>query len=251
MTQAEKHIINNLFECWQYVGQHSRTLATTPSYKTVTPVGSDWPERVFDITPGDDGAILFKEMAVAITEQRLPRLLTFTATESSRYEAALAAAGFVPRMKQMGMIIDLAQVVLPEIPGACTFKAVTNAEEATLFATIAGESFGYRVDGYMTRSLLQPDQRAQLFIGYYEAAPACCGLVFYDEQGYAGLHMIGTLPAFRGKGLAAAITIHLLQQCQKDQRLQVVLHASAAGEPIYTRLGFKPEKEVITWHQAS
>ena len=101
------------------------------------------------------------------------------------------------------------------------------------------------MDGRIIETLANNEHSIKLFVGYYNDEPAACGLVFYDQFGNAGLHMIGTLPQFRGKGLAYNITVHLLKECIQDGRLRCVLHASEVGEKVYLKLGFTPVKQII------
>ncbi|QNK63542.1 GNAT family N-acetyltransferase [Pedobacter sp. PAMC26386] len=118
---------------------------------------------------------------------------------------------------------------------------------ADLFAAIASQSFKYKVDRQIIKVLSNNDRSMRMFICFYNDIPAACGLIFYDQYGYAGLHMIGTLPEFRGKGLAHQMTIHLLNECIKDKKMRVVLHASEAGERVYLKLGFTPLKQIVTY----
>lgn len=243
MEQEEKHIIGNLFEHWAYVGERAGLLTTAPSYKVVMSEGSDWPRRVFDV----QGPEALTEIATQIKEGLLPDAVTFTASAAEAFEAQLTAAGLQPKMSLQGMIIYLRENPPGECPDNIVFRLAETAEDAYAFAGIAAGSFNYRVDGAVVTRLLGQEGKIKVFIGAIDGAPACSGLIFYDEAGNAGLHFIGTLPDFRGKGLAAAMTTRLLQECVQDGKRYCVLHASKAGLPIYTRLGFEPVKEVITY----
>ncbi|QJB31578.1 GNAT family N-acetyltransferase [Chitinophaga oryzae] len=243
MEQDEKHIIGNLFEHWAYVGERAGLLTTAPSYKAVMPAESDWPRRVFDVQQPEALA----HIATQIREGLLPDAVTFTASVAEALAAPLAAAGFQPKMSLQGMIIYLRENPPGESPEHIRFALAGSEADAYTFATIAEGSFNYRVDGAVVARLLGQENKIKVFIGTVDGRAACCGLIFYDEAGNAGLHFIGTLPDFRGKGLAAAMTTRLLQECVADGKRYCVLHASKAGLPIYTRLGFEPVKEVITY----
>ncbi|MBB6502075.1 GNAT family N-acetyltransferase [Pedobacter cryoconitis] len=251
MIQEEKTIINNLFEFWNFVGNSSQTILFNPDFNAVIPGESDWPKRVFNLGNGTDpeGSI-FKDLSVQIRENKLPDMLTLTASMGSHYKEELTEAGFKPKLKQLGMIIDLAEIKFPEVTAEIDFRAVENAGDADCFASIASQSFKYKVDGRIVASLLHQENSPGLFIGYETDRPVACGLIFYDQYGFAGLHMIGTLPEFRGRGMAAGVTVHLLKECIKAHRKYCVLHASAAGERIYSKLGFRPVEEINTYSLA-
>ncbi|POY34771.1 hypothetical protein C3K47_18735 [Solitalea longa] len=145
------------------------------------------------------------------------------------------------------MIIKLADFKPSQKTSDPQFLLVQSLSDAELFASIASQSFNYRVDSKMIASIINHDENVKLFVGYIRQQPSCCGLVFHDKNGYGGLHMIGTPPQLRGQGLATLMTNYLLQVCIEDGKDWCVLHASAAGEPIYAKLGFEPAKQIITY----
>ncbi|HVI47900.1 MAG TPA: GNAT family N-acetyltransferase [Chitinophaga sp.] len=241
MSHEEKVIIDNLFELWKFVGSQSAILTTEDNFKAVNPPGSDWPKRIFDISGTID------TMPAIIRERNLPLKLTFTESESIRYDASLTASGFIQQQALQGMIIDLPGLSPATAPEMITFRYAENKADAELFATIASQSFGYNVGADIVAGIIGHTNQVKLLIGYYDNVPAASGLIHYDPLGFAGLHMIGTLPEFRGKSLATVMTNRLLKECIADGKTQCVLHASKAGEPIYTKLGFRPIKQVITY----
>jgi ribosomal protein S18 acetylase RimI-like enzyme len=243
MEQEEKYIIGNLFEHWAYVGERAGLLTTAPFYKAVMPQGSDWPRRVFDVQEPE----ALPEIATQIKSGLLPDAVTCTASVAEALGAPLAAAGFQQKMSLQGMIIYLRENPPGQCPGHIQFRLAASDTDAHTFAAVAAGSFNYRVDGAVVARLLGQEDKIKIFTGFADGRAACSGLIFYDDAGNAGLHFIGTLPDFRGKGLAAAMTTRLLQECVQDGRRYCVLHASKAGLPIYTRLGFEPVKEVITY----
>ncbi|KIO75194.1 hypothetical protein TH53_21930 [Pedobacter lusitanus] len=246
MIQDEKIVIDNLFEFWDFTGNLSKTILSAEDFKAVYPKNSDWPKRIFslknDMDPKTD---VFEKISAQIGNGSLPNMLTLTESMSNLYQEDLSEAGFIPKMKQRGMRIDLSGLGFIEQPSEYKFKTVSGAAEADLFASIASASFKYQVDGRIIELLSANDHSIRLFIGYFNETPAACGLVFYDRYGNAGLHMIGTLPEFRGKGLAYYMTVHLMTACIEDGRMTCVLHASEAGEKVYLKLGFIPVKQII------
>jgi ribosomal protein S18 acetylase RimI-like enzyme len=51
-------------------------------------------------------------------------------------------------------------------------------------------------------------------------------------------------PAYRGRGLATALTRETIAFLKSKQCRRIRLHASTAGRPIYERLGFVPTNEM-------
>ncbi|QNK63541.1 hypothetical protein H7F33_03280 [Pedobacter sp. PAMC26386] len=111
MIQDETIVINNLFGFWTFAGNHSKTILSASDFKAVFPKDSDWPKRIFDLGNGAVPKIgLFKRISAQIGQGDLPDMLTLTESMSSHYNQYLSEAGFTPKMKQLGMIIDLSKV---------------------------------------------------------------------------------------------------------------------------------------------
>ena len=77
-----------------------------------------------------------------------------------------------------------------------------------------------------------------LYLGYYQGQIAAVGMAL-DHHDTATLHWIGTLPAYRHKGLGTAVTYKALVDMQDAGCTQALLLASTVGKPLYERMGFK------------
>ena len=76
------------------------------------------------------------------------------------------------------------------------------------------------------------------YMGLYEGQPAATSLAYLGNLG-ASLYCLGTLPAFRNRGLGTAVT-HACLKAAKDKNIaQAVLYGSKMGQPMYKKIGFK------------
>ena len=74
-------------------------------------------------------------------------------------------------------------------------------------------------------------------LGHWDGVSAATGLfIVKDDAVY--VYWIGSLPAFRGKGLGMAITHRPLQEFRNQGIKKAFLFASAMGKPLYEKLGF-------------
>jgi GNAT superfamily N-acetyltransferase len=77
-----------------------------------------------------------------------------------------------------------------------------------------------------------------LLLGTLNAEPVCCGLL-YCGAGVAGLLGLGTLPAYRKKGIGSAMQLERLRIARDLGYRYAVLFASEMGYSPYLKLGFR------------
>jgi GNAT superfamily N-acetyltransferase len=96
-------------------------------------------------------------------------------------------------------------------------------------AASASKLFGY------PERLLQAHMHA--VVAYDGATPISAALAFLSH-GIGGAYWVGTVPAGRGRGVAAHCTQAVTNWCFEQGARAVALQASRQGEPIYRALGF-------------
>lgn len=90
---------------------------------------------------------------------------------------------------------------------------------------------------------LQPDGWA---LAVYDGRPAGLGgAVVYGPFAYIGLMAVH--PALQRQGIARAIMDYLLTWLREQRCPVALLDASAAGQPLYTSLGFMEDDEVVAF----
>jgi GNAT superfamily N-acetyltransferase len=78
------------------------------------------------------------------------------------------------------------------------------------------------------------------YVGYRDGAPASCTTVF-PIDGVAYVALVATMTEHRQLGCAEAVLRQALAEAHRTQGLQrTVLHATAAGSPVYLRMGYRP-----------
>ena len=233
-----EQIINNLYELWTQIGLISDSLIEDEEYRAVLMRNSDWPNRIFGVSYGY-GSI--EEIKTLSQKNVLPKMITIPKPNGLNNDSDLE---FVFGQKNMALDLDLFSTKLCSNP---KIKRVKTKTESTKFAETASKSFGYLVDQNVIFEIVRKLKTVRVFI--YQEGSEClgCGIIFFDSSNNAGLHMIGTLPKGRGKGIGKSMTEHLLMEAKKNNSKIVALNASKLGEPIYMKLGFKAYGEIETY----
>jgi GNAT superfamily N-acetyltransferase len=222
-------ITNNLFEFWSFVGQQNDVYSEYSNYKAVSVTGSDWPNRIYAL---DDQLYSFDEIIRLSNQYKLPNIIT-----THKHKNILTFNKIQKRFTQVNMSLDL-MTYHAEISKNHNIYQIETKSDAFEFANIASESFGYKVDGRIVYPVSKDNSICKLFIFREKNESYGCGIIFFDNRNVAGLHMIGTIPSGRGKGIGKSMTEKLIDEALINNSKQCVLNASKMGESIYKNLGF-------------
>ena len=233
-----KEILDNLYELWTYIGKRTSRLVDNGSFKSVSMDGSDWPNRVFSLAAGKNTLPYVIELCQS---KVLPNIIALP--KSNGLEKHPDAKLF---LTQRNMALNLKTAERNYRINEC-IKQVITQEDSQMFAKTASNAFGYRVDENIIFLLSEDSSKVKLF--RYMQGDEClgCGFIFFDSKNNAGLHMIGTIPNGRGKGVGSAMTESLLYEAKINKSHNCVLHASSMGEKIYKNFGFVPFGELETY----
>ncbi len=233
-----EQIITNLYEFWKHIGKLTDKLTETDDYLAVSVNGSDWPNRIFNLKKDKDS---IDEIQGLSQEEKLPDMITIAKPNNLKSYRGL---DFV--FVQKNMALDL-RTITNKLSATENILRVVPGKDSGNFAKVASESFGYCVDYNVIDKIAAASDSVRLFI--YQEDNEClgCGIIFFDSNNNAGLHMIGTIPKGRGKGLGKSMTERLLSEAKGANKKYCVLNASIMGEPIYRKLGFEPFGEIETY----
>ncbi len=235
----DKGIIDNLYEFWTFIGSKANRLTETKEYKAVSMTDSEWPNRIFSIS--NDLELLTKVVSLS-QHKLLPDIITIP---KPSYLENNPEVQFM--FGQKNMAINLKKLN-DSFDDDKNISLVKSQKDAIKFAKIASEAFGYCVDAMTVHFANQDASKIKIFI--YEKNNECfgCGIVYFDSFNNAGLHMIGTIPKGRGKGIGKKMTEKLLSEAIRNGSNYCVLHASLMGESIYKKLGFIAFGELETYN---
>ncbi len=145
---------------------------------------------------------------------------------------------------EIGMAVDLntlsAHVPTPE---GFTIERVRDADALDRWRRTLAAGFGagereanWTAETY-ARIGLSDDVPWRHYLGLLGSTPVATASMFM-AAGVAGIYFVFTVEAARRQGIGAAITLAPLLDARQMGYRVGVLNASAAGEPVYRRLGF-------------
>jgi ribosomal protein S18 acetylase RimI-like enzyme len=231
-------IVKNLFEFWRHIGDSTGNLIQRENFSAVSITNSDWPNRIFEL---DDHNQAMEEVLRLSKIGELPEMLTTTNLNGIKTNS-----DFEFLSGQSNMALDL-KLIQNDFPNNPFIKQVKTAKDSIDFSKTASDSFGYHVDSAVIRTIVNESEAVRLFLYIRENECLGCGVVYFDSNNNAGLHMIGTHPKGRRQGIGKSLTERLLIEAIESDSDFCVLHASLMGEPIYRKLGFESHGKVETY----
>jgi len=171
-----------------------------------------------------------------------PAAVLTTTIPSGSLASQLLDAGFERHAGLPAMAVEIEHLAATPLAAGYTFLEITPADRG-----VWGEAFaaGYELP-------LPAGEQFAAGVGtpgirYYairkEGTIVCTSLLF-SGNGLAGIYGVATLPGERKKGLGAFATAEPLRRAYELGYRVGVLQASAAGHPVYRKLGFTDLAEV-------
>ena len=185
-------------------------------------------------------------------DERLRRVATFTSMKqhpgmligcdewlSEKADALFEKHNWIRISQAYGMVSE--ESVEPVSVDGIEYRRVDSRELRQAVADI--NAAAYEVSSEMAREALDHEnlwnQDSFGYVGFYQQAPVVTSTA-YIRDGYLYVALVATLPDFRSRGLAKAITSYSIKEARKASGLQrTILHATPVAKSIYESLGFR------------
>lgn len=160
------------------------------------------------------------------------------------WEVATVGAGMTG-WQTPGMLVAPLQGERPPVPGL-TIERVGDRAELRVYNDTMTAGFGgeWARPAIIERDALLNVPELSHYTGYLDGVPVATAMRF-SSHGIAGLFNISTLPAYRRRGIGAAMTMRAALDGLSEGCTASYLQASDAGRPLYERLGYRT---ITTYH---
>lgn len=196
-------------------------------------------------------AVDVEELIAAFRERGLLPRLEFAPDAAPAVEPALLAAGFTVEQQHEFLVCTPETLLLPQPDPAGTRLVVQvetpvsdadyHALDGALAEAFSGE-FASSPEGAARLRRMQENGGAVRFVRAPDGGCAGGAACSAPAVGTAELAGVGTRPAFRGRGIAGAVTAALAQATFDAGAESVWLEYSGEGSRrVYERVGFRPQ----------
>jgi GNAT superfamily N-acetyltransferase len=183
-----------------------------------------------------------------LRERGLPGMISATSAVAGAVAEAAAELGLRPdplAMPLMACVADLARPVRSRHRG----ERVTDQTLVPRVAEVLGEAFG--CPAWMCLNMLGPDFALLPEVDFFVAPidgemAAVVGTARVGST--VGIYAVGTRPALRRQGAASVALSAAVEYHRERGAVAFGLHASAAGAPLYERLGFAVVDPGAGWY---
>lgn len=207
---------------------------------------NDWFNRVFNlnITPENINEVL-AELVKNMENGSIPKyIVTGSTSKPANIDKYLLENNFIPCYEQTGMAIYLDKIA--ELSNnECELKVIESEADLFKWVDAVNEAFNINDDPELYLKLLYDDD-ITFYAGYVSGKIVATTMLF-NSSDTAGIHQVGTLREYRGKGFGTALT----QKAFYDAKLKGcrfgVLQASEMGKRVYSKVGLTEYCIVRHW----
>jgi len=194
-----------------------------------------------------DNDVRASEIVDAISQEirsGAPRLVSYTEEKAGPgFATAFSNNGFVNIINQAGMLIDLNnyEAIREEEP-AITLIGTRQLEE---WSATCETAFGKPSELPALQWFIQDNQFK--FYAYLADGKIVGTALTYALDGNCGIHEVGTLPEYRGRGICSKLVSRIFCDAKADGHSFVSLQASAAGSGVYAKAGMQTVSTIKSW----
>jgi len=237
-------IVENLFSYYREIGSLDDVqYIKTEQFESIRTKTGSWPNMIFNVSKEISFSDIILQIKDQIIKDKLPPFIIFDYVNNYVVDHEfLSTNDFKPVMFWKGMHLLVNEFLSSnrKIENFET-KKIQSFDDAQSFVSVLNNTLLAR--NKANDSLfyeLSKNKNFNFFLGKLENNSVATS-VNYIKDNIAGLYMIATLEANRGKGMGTQITIDAINDAMHKNATEIILHATKLGEKIYSKLGFKQQ----------
>jgi len=250
--------INNLVELWQSYGYQNRYVKSAYQLN----INIAWPNRLWITKPTISYLNQLENTILSDRSLHIPKgsILPLWSTDLKAQDGTLRTKVFedpeqesqhwVISFQQTAMVLSLTNTTydLQALDSSLkmnqiSISIITKDNDLIKWLAVCNKAFGYQVDPAAI-SHINDNNQATLILASINNTPVGCGLMFQTGNAM-GVHQIGIDPEYQGRGIAKVLMKYIIVKSQQMAIEYIVLQASAAGKPLYKKLGFIEQFEIV------
>ncbi len=218
----------------------------TPYYCWAANPMNDWFNRVFDIDiPPENIDTVLADLVKNIENGSIPKyIITGSTSKPYNIDKYLLGSGFDLYYEQSGMAICLDKI--DEFSNnEHELRVIDN--EADLFKWVDAVNKAFDINDNPELYLKLLSDKDLIFYAGYDSGKIAATTLLFCSGDIAGIHQVGTLKEYRGKGFGTALTKKAFYDAKLKGCTFGVLQASEMGKRVYSKVGLTEYCKVRHW----
>ncbi|GAA3463064.1 GNAT family N-acetyltransferase [Saccharothrix longispora] len=160
-------------------------------------------------------------------------------------DGAAGRSGLVHAFTGTGMAWDVPSTAEPAHPDL-VFERVTTDDRLLAYADLNSRAYGFPLedgrDGLAGSALWK--EHVHAYLALRDGVPVACAATA-EADGSLFVALVATAPEHQRRGYGEAVTRKALHEGHRATgSTRAILHATAAGAPVYRRIGFEPNSPI-------
>jgi ribosomal protein S18 acetylase RimI-like enzyme len=237
-------ITSNLYRLYEFIGNKKGCqIFKGETVDQVISKPSCWPNMIFNTRIGGKGTSEAIDNVIRkIRTKEAPPFWILTPETDSSVESFLEKNGMVAIDLLAGMSVDIENFYKnlrgKKIDDLYIIEVSTSNQMTEWLEIVSKVIFrGKKLDQELFKGMIGSPS-VHFYLGTINDIPVATSMSFISNPS-AGFYNIATLPEFRKRGYATAMTSYALTEAFRKSCETGILHASGIGEPIYFNMGFR------------
>jgi hypothetical protein len=246
-------ITSNLYSLYEFLGsQKGCYIYKGETVDWVISKSSCWPNMIFNTRMAKNhDPEKINSVILRINNKEAPPFWIISPETDSFVQPFLEKNGMVAVDLLPGMAINLEDFnenFRKKVSGDFKMSEVSRSDQMTKWLEIVNKVIfkGKKLNQEIFMGITG-NPSIHFYLGTVKDIPVATSMSFICEHS-AGFYNIATLPEYRKRGYATAMTAYAMTEAFRKSCKTGILHASVMGEPVYSSMGFRPFGEYkVLW----